>query len=547
MSDPDQRRILLEAADGLVGHASRHLSQRLRDSDGGIDPAALRRHQRQAHGVAWLAAHAEGLRALFVWASEMERAGALPELEGHLLSVGTAEFCARMATALPMSPTEQVRPAEMGIAFEAARFADDPSVYDAIQDGSRPETRRALTDALVERGAADPLDAPRAGLEELRAPIRRFAEKEIAPQCHGWHLADRLIPDEIVEKVAALGAFALTLPEAYGGLGQSKRAMVAVTEELAAVHLATGSLATRAEIAGELIARAGTDDQKARFLPGIASGAILPTAVFTEPDVGSDLAHLSTRAERRDGTYHVTGAKTWSTHGARSDLMTLLVRTDPKRRGHDGLSMLLAEKPRGTVEDPFPVHGLSGSEIRTLGYRGLKEYALSFDGFAVPAAGLLGNEEGQGFRQLMATFESARIQTAARAVGVARGALAAGLDYATTRKQFGEPLVRFPRIADKLALIAAETHICRQLTLAAAGAKDTGRRCDVEAGMAKLLAARAAWAAADDALQIHGGMGYAEESEISRILVDARILNIFEGTGEIQAQVIARGLLSDRN
>ncbi|HBM12229.1 MAG TPA: acyl-CoA dehydrogenase, partial [Rhodospirillaceae bacterium] len=365
--------------------------------------------------------------------------------------------------------------------------------------------------------------------------------------CHRWHLDDVLIPDETVQKVADMGTFAITIPQAYDGLGLSKQAMVAVTEELSSFHLPTGSLATRPEIAGELISNSGTQDQKDRFLPGIASGKIMTTAVFTEPDIGSDLAHLSTRAVRRGAVYQVSGAKTWITHGGRSDLMTLLVRTQAGSQDHSGVSMLLAEKPRGTTSAPFPAPGMSGGEIRTLGYRGMKEYDIAFDRFDVPAHNLLGGEEGLGFRQLMATFESARIQTAARAVGVARNALRLALDYATTRRQFGQSLIRFPRIADKLALMAAETEIVRQLTRHAALAKDTGRRCDVEAGMAKLLAARTAWAAADDALQIHGGIGYALESQISRVLVDARILNIFEGTGEIQAQVIARGLLSRRN
>jgi len=422
----------------------------------------------------------------------------------------------------------------------------DPIVATVIGDPDLPEIRAATAHAMAELGFSDPGDGEEE-LEIMRDMYRRFAADEIAPHCHRWHMDDALIPDETVAKVAEMGTFAITIPEAYGGLGLSKRAMVAVTEELSAVHLPTGSLATRPEIAGELIAGAGTEDQKQRFLPGIASGDILPTAVFTEPDIGSDLAHLTTRGVRRGGIYQVSGNKTWITHGARSDLMTLLVRTEAGSQDHRGLSMLLAEKPRGSVDAPFPAPGMSGGEIRTLGYRGMKEYDIAFENFEVPAENLLGGAEGEGFRQLMNTFESARIQTAARAVGVARNALALALDHATTRRQFGKPLIAFPRISDKIALMAAETEICRQLTRQAAEAKDTGRRCDVEAGMAKLLAARIAWTASDDALQIHGGMGYAEETPISRVLADARILNIFEGTGEIQAQVIARGLMRRRN
>jgi len=426
-------------------------------------------------------------------------------------------------------------------------MATDPAILGLIADPDLPEIRMATALALAQNGFSDPADTDDGEIGMMRDQYRRFARSEIAPYCHRWHLDDILIPDETVARVADLGTFAITIPEAYGGLGLSKQAMVAVTEELSAVHLPTGSLATRPEIAGELIALGGTEDQKRRFLPGIASGDILTTAVFTEPDIGSDLAHLSTRGVRRGGVYEVSGAKTWITHGGRSDLMTLLVRTVAGSSDHDGVSMLLAEKPRGTIDTPFPAAGMTGGEIHTLGYRGMKEYDIAFDRFEVPAENLLGGREGLGFRQLMATFESARIQTAARAVGVARNALTLALDYATTRRQFGQTLIHFPRIADKIALIAAETEIARQLTRHAALAKDTGRRCDVEAGMAKLLGARIAWAAADDSLQIHGGIGYALETPISRVLVDARILNIFEGTGEIQAQVIARGLLSRRN
>jgi (2S)-methylsuccinyl-CoA dehydrogenase len=291
----------------------------------------------------------------------------------------------------------------------------------------------------------------------------------------------------------------------------------------------------------------GTPEQKAQWLPKIASAEILPTAVFTEPNTGSDLASLKTRAAKEGGAYFVTGAKTWITHAARADLMTLLVRTDPASTDHRGLSMLLAEKPRGDESDPFPADGMSGGEIAVLGYRGMKEYEIGFDGFRVKAENLLGGVEGQGFKQLMATFESARIQTAARAVGVAQCALELGLQYALDRKQFGTEIFSFPRVANKLVMMAAEIMAARQIAYFAARRKDSGKRCDLEAGMAKLLAARVAWAAADNALQIHGGNGFALEYPISRVLCDARILNIFEGAGEIQAHVIGRRLLEDSN
>jgi (2S)-methylsuccinyl-CoA dehydrogenase len=330
-------------------------------------------------------------------------------------------------------------------------------------------------------------------------------------------------------------------------MGMSKEAMCVVSEELSRGWIAVGSLGTRAEIASELILCGGTREQKEKWLPKIASGEVLPTAVFTEPNTGSDLGSLRTRAVREGDVYKITGNKTWITHPVRADVMTLLARTNPDETGYKGLSMFLAEKPRGSDDDPFPAEGMSGGEIEVLGYRGMKEYEIRFEDFAVKAENLLGGIEGQGFKQLMQTFEAARIQTAARAVGVAQSALDQGLRYARERVQFGQPIIAFPRIADKLALMAAEVMAARQLTLYSAREKDAGRRCDIEAGMAKLLGARVAWTAADNALQIHGGNGFALEYQISRILCDARILNIFEGAAEIQAQVIARRLLDGGN
>jgi (2S)-methylsuccinyl-CoA dehydrogenase len=384
-------------------------------------------------------------------------------------------------------------------------------------------------------------------LEMVRDQFRRFCEEKVIPHAHGWHMRDELVPIEIINEMAELGVFGLTIPEEYGGSGMGKMAMCVVTEELSRAYIGVGSLGTRSEIAAELIRLGGTDDQKEYYLPKLASAEILPTAVFTEPNTGSDLGSLRTRAVKDGDVYTITGNKTWITHAARTDLMTLLARTDPNTKDWKGLSMFLAEKPRGTDEQPFPAKGMSGGEIEVLGYRGMKEYEIGFDGFEVPARNLLGRKEGEGFKQLMATFEGARIQTAARAVGVAQNAMELGLRYAQERVQFGRPIFEFPRVACKIGWMAVETMIARQLTYDSARQKDSDRRCDIEAGMAKLLAARVAWSNADNALQIHGGNGYALEYEISRVLCDARILNVFEGAAEIQAQVIARGLLAARN
>jgi (2S)-methylsuccinyl-CoA dehydrogenase len=503
--------------------------------------APIDREQRAAHGFAWVATTVAALEAVLVW-RESGR-GANP-LDARIATLAFAEGIGQLVGGLPMGQNEMFRPADLGLGAEARSLAHAcATLLDADHAATRAEVAAVLADGHWPSETLHDAD-----LDAIRDQFRRFTDAAIVPHAHGWHLANDLIPGATVQAMADLGTFGVCIPEEYGGLGLSKLVMCIVTEELSRGWIGAGSLGTRSEIAGELIATGGTDAQKAEWLPRIASGEVLPTAVFTEPDVGSDLGSLQTRARRSaNGEWVIDGAKTWITHAARSDLMTLLARTLPDARGYAGLSMLLVPKPRGTATDAFPAAGMSGSEIEVLGYRGMREYALQFDAMTAPADALLGGEEGQGFKQLMRTFEGARIQTAARAVGVARRALELGLDYARARKQFGKAIVQFPRVADKLAMSLVDFVTARELSYAAARAKDGGKRCDIEAGMAKLLAARAAWSNADASLQIHGGNGYALEYEISRVLCDARILNIFEGAAEIQAQVIARGLVGGRN
>ncbi|MFN3863321.1 MAG: acyl-CoA dehydrogenase family protein [Erythrobacter sp.] len=513
---------------------------------GAPDAALIEREQHAVHGFAWAAATLAAIEATADWAARAAGAGRFGEVEELTLRIALGEALGQLAHGLPMSASEVVRPAAFGCETEAQVLAADPAVARFLAEGSTAATRAALA-ALLADGVRPDEGLGDETLDLVRESFRTFTAEKIAPHAHGWHLADALIPDGVIEEMAQLGVFGVCIPQEHGGLGLGKLAMAVVSEELSRGWICAGSLGTRSEIAGELITHNGTPEQKAHFLPRIADGSCLPTAVFTEPDTGSDLAAVRTRAERQaDGSWRVTGAKTWITHAARADLMTMLVRTDAAQPGYAGLSMLLATKTRGTHAAPFPDPGIDGSEIAVLGYRGMKEYALGFDGFAVAAEGLLGGREGQGFKQLMHTFEGARIQTAARAVGVAWNAFDLALDYALGRKQFGQPLIAFPRVADKLALMVADIVMARELTYFAARAKDRAARCDIEAGMAKLLAARTAWAAADNAVQIHGGNGYALEYPISRVLCDARILNIFEGAAEIQAQVIGRGLLGAR-
>ena len=537
----------VKAAEGLLADARLAVAARVM-RDGRPDPRALDREQRAAHGLAWLATYVEAIRQLAGYAERLMEGGGLGETEQLLIRIGAGEYLAQMFGGIPMSQGEMVRPADLGLTAAATAARMTGAVEALIASGNTAAHRARLAQLMRDNqqatvGACGLDDT----LDSIREEMRKFADDKVAPHAQAWHLNNEYIPLDVIAQMAALGVFSLTIPEDYGGLGLGKESMCVVSEELSRGYIGVGSLGTRSEIAAELILGSGTAEQKRRWLPKLASGDVLPTAVFTEPNTGSDLASLKTRAVREGGAYKIYGNKTWITHPVRADLMTLLVRTNPAETGYRGLSMLLAEKPRGDDASPFPVAGMSGSEIEVLGYRGMKEYEIAFDGFAVKAENLLGGAEGQGFKQLMATFEAARIQTAARAIGVAQAAMEEGLSYAMSRVQFGEPIAHFPRVADKLAMMAVEIMMARQLTYYAARQKDSGRRCDLEAGMAKLLAARVAWSAADNAVQIHGGNGFAVEFPVSRLLCDARILNIFEGAAEIQAQVIARRLLDGSN
>jgi (2S)-methylsuccinyl-CoA dehydrogenase len=535
-----------QAAEALLAEATAAVRGRVM-VDGHMVDRLFDREQRAAHGLAWLATYVESIRQLAAYAERMHAAGTLGEIEELIVQFGIGEYLAQIQGGIPMSQCEIVRPADVGLspAAVAARLSGP---LETLTSSGNVERRARLVELMRDHHDATVGDC---GLEEtlttIRDEMRKFADSEVMPQAQGWHRTNSYIPLDILAQMSELGVFGLTIAEEYGGLGLGKESMCVVSEELSRGYIGVGSLGTRSEIAAELIIGGGTEEQKRKWLPKLASGEVLPTAVFTEPNTGSDLAALKTRAVREGDVYKVYGNKTWITHPVRADLMTLLVRTNPNEPGHRGLSMLLAEKPRGTDADPFPAAGMSGTEIEVLGYRGMKEYEIAFDGFEVKAENLLGGVEGLGFRQLMQTFESARIQTAARAIGVAQAAMEQALAYGQQRQQFGEPIINFPRVADKIAMMAVEIMIARQLTYFAARQKDSGKRCDLEAGMAKLLAARVAWANADNAVQVHGGNGFALEFPVSRILCDARILNIFEGAAEIQAQVIARRLLTASN
>lgn len=551
MTSPILVDLLKLTADALapvqqIVHLSTEKLQAVTCRNGRLDNDLMEQNQTGAHALSWIATYAKALGQMQVWAEGLTKSGNFGEMEQLIHQIAFGEYLWQIYGGIPMSQGEIARLQDIGLSQDDQRGLVDPSITTLTQNGNTQATRTRLAQLMRDNAGHATFGAT--GLDEelemIREQFRRFADDRVVPHAHDWHLKDELIPMEIIEELADMGVFGLTIPEEFGGIGLSKASMVVVSEELSRGYIGVGSLGTRSEIAAELILTGGTDAQKAHWLPKISSAEILPTAVFTEPNTGSDLGALRTRAVKDGDDYSVTGNKTWITHAARTHVMTLLARTDPDTSDYRGLSMFLAEKSPGTVGDPFPTPGMSGGEIEVLGYRGMKEYELAFDGFTVKGQNLLGGLEGQGFKQLMKTFESARIQTAARAIGVAQNALETGLSYALERKQFGKPLIEFPRVSGKLAMMAVEIMVTRQLTYHSANQKDHDKRCDLEAGMAKLLGARVAWAAADNALQIHGGNGFALEYQISRILCDARILNIFEGAAEIQAQVIARRLLS---
>jgi len=553
-SSPEAGHDLVTMAAGAVGATQALLADAISKVrqrvavDGRTVARLFDREQRATHGLAWLATYVESIRQLAGYAERIHTAGGLGEVEELVVRIGLGEYLAQIFGGIPMSQGEIVRLADLGLSQAEVSPRMTAFVEALIASGNTAQRRARLVELLrAQHDAATGVTGLDDTLESIRDEMRKFTVSEVIQQAQRWHLSDSYIPLEIVAHMAELGVFGLTIPEEFAGMGLGKLAMCVVSEELSRGYIGVGSLGTRTEIAAELILHNGSDQQKRHWLPKIAAGGALPTAAFTEPNSGSDLASIRTRAIREGDVYKIRGSKTWITHAARADLMLLLVRTNPKETGHRGLSILLAEKPRGGDDKPFPVSGISGSEIPVLGYRGMKEFEIVFDGFEVPASALLGGVEGLGFEQLMQTFESVRIQTAARAVGVAQSAMDQAIGYSGQRVQFGTPIIEFPRVADKIAMTAAEIAIARQLTYFAARKKDSGGRCDLEAAMSKLLAARVAWAAADGAVQIHGGNGFALEYPISRILCDARVLSILEGSSEILAQVIARRLLDGSN
>jgi (2S)-methylsuccinyl-CoA dehydrogenase len=427
-----------------------------------------RKNEYHLHGYAWFETYVEAIKQLVYWYKDLESPS---ELDTLIYEVGVNEYVSDLRDGISMSQTEKFRLDEIG--FEKFDLVRDFKVYD-YNDKKRKISH------LLSQGQKPSYGFKDEALHIVQEQFQKFTEEEIKPEAHEWHLKNDLIPDDVLDKMNGMGVSAIGIPEKYDGLAMTKEAMCVITEELSRGLLTAGSIGTRAEICGELINLGGTEQQKEKYLSKIAKGECLTAAVFTEPNTGSDLANLNTRAVKDGDDYIITGNKTWTTHGVRSDLFTVLARTG----------------------EP-------------------------------------------GYKQLMETFEGARIQTAARAVGVSQSALDECLQYSIDRTQFGKKIIDFDRIAFKIAMMAVHTVTARSITMFSAKKKDEGIRCDIEAGMAKLLAARNAWIVADDSLQVHGGNGYALEYPISRILCDARILNIFEGAAEIQSLIVAKNLLKN--
>jgi (2S)-methylsuccinyl-CoA dehydrogenase len=531
------------AMEGLLADAVARVRGRVA-VEGRIVAGLFAREQRATHGLAWLATYVEALRQLSAYADRVSATGHMGEIEELVIRIGFGEYLAQIFGGIPMSQTEIVRLADMGLTRNDVSGRMTAFVEALIASGNTAQRRARLVELLRAQHDSTPgTPALDDTLEAVRDEMRKFAVSDVVQQAQRWHLSNSYIPLELIAHMADLGVFGLPVPEEFGGMGLGKQAMCVVSEELSRGFIGVGSLGTRTEMAADLIVRHGTEAQKREWLPRIIGGDVLPAVAFTEPAHGSDLASIRTRATLDGENYRIFGSKTWITHAERADLLLLLVRTNLKETGYRGLSLLLAGKPRGTDSAPFSAPGLTGREIAGTGYRGMKQFELIFDGFAVPASALLGGVEGTGFKQVMRSFEGARIQTAARGVGVAQSALDQAIGYGEQRQQFDLPIIGFPRVSDKIAMMATEVAIARQLTYFAARQKDAGERADVHAGMAKLLATRVAWAAADASVQVHGANGVAAAFPISRILGDARVFGFLEGSSEILAQMVARRLL----
>lgn len=370
----------------------------------------------------------------------------------------------------------------------------------------------------------------------LRDETRRFVENEVLPEARDRDAEKRHMSRELIESMADMGFFGILTPEEYDGLGLDLKAYAVIAEELARGWLSVGSIIAR----GQSLAGA-TAAQKEVYLSAMARGEKLKSIAISEPAAGSDVANMQTRAERDGDEYVLNGQKMWTTFAKGSDFILTYAVTDPAAEpAHRGISGFIVEKPPGT----FDRAGLSGQEINKIGYHGWSTWQVHFDDVRVSADKLVGREEGQGFYQIMDFFEEGRVHTAARSVGLARGAIEDSVAYAQDREQFDRPISEFQAIRFKLADMATKVEAARALTLLVADAVDADERADAEAAMAKLFASEIAEEVTSEGIQIHGGYGYTTDFDVERYWRDARLTRIFEGTSEIQKRIIADRLLS---
>ncbi|MFU8839945.1 MAG: acyl-CoA dehydrogenase family protein [Nitriliruptoraceae bacterium] len=547
MSELAHAQRLIAAVDDRLATIAHHLATACA-VDGRIDAGRLDAHQAVAYDLASLSSAQAAARALL---AQAEGGSAL---EAQLALVAAADVAADLLARLAG------REAEVGLDRDLLG-----EVADALAVGRSAALLQGLGEQVLATGEAGPRHLGE-DLEMVRQTFRRFAEDKVMPVAEHVHRGDEDIPEEIISGLAELGCFALSIPEEHGGFAaggdDELLNMVLVTEELSRGSLGVaGSLITRPEIIGTAILKGGTEAQKATWLPAIASGERMCAVAVTEPDFGSDVAGVKTTAKRDGDHWVLDGVKTWCTFAGRAEYLLVLARTDPDRSlGHKGLSLFVVEKPAAsghhfTVEQgpDGTVGGTGGGRmdaraIPTIGYRGMHSFEVSFESWRVPVDALIGEEGGlgRGFYLQMQAFANARLQTAARAQGVMQAALERAVTYARERRVFDQPIADFPLTRVRLARMAATLAACRALSVQVARELARGSEgAALTASQVKQVACRSAEWVTREAQQLHGGYGYAEEYEVSRLFVDARVLSIFEGTDEVLAlKVIARGLLA---
>src|SRR5215217_2416115 len=384
--------------------------------------------------------------------------------------------------------------------------------------------------------------------KDIIAMIRQFADEQILPNAEHFDHEDAF-PEPIVEQMKELGLFGVTIPEEYGGMGLDLTTYVMIVEELSRGWISISGVINTHFIGSYLLMKFGTEEQKQKYLPRMATGEIRAAFSLSEPELGSDVAAIKTTAKQQDdGAWEINGQKMWVTNGLRSDLVFVLVRTDLSAdKPHRGMTCFIAEKEGGVGENTGAYEGLNvPPQLRKMGYKGVESTELVFDGYRCPAENVLGGEDAglnKGFPQMMDALEVGRANVAARGVGIAQRALELALRYAQERKTFGVPIAEHQAIQFKLADMATQIEAARMVTRKAARMKDAGERSDLEAGMAKLLASETGKYCVEECFRIHGGYGYSKEYEIERLYCDAPLLLIGEGTSEIQRMVIGKKLL----